>query len=353
MFLIRPVHWIVVLGYVLLASIVIHRSMLPFKAELMYKRALLHEVRGHYNDAIKNYLKSIELFPFEPRYFSNLASVYMKYAKTISDKPSQYRLFMKAEDVFMKAVLLDEFNPWYQIRLSFLYEALMDVFPSEKVIWLKKRELVSKQASILDRNNPLFQMHYAVFLHSENRFKEAIAYYKRVMDMDASILDAPFNMANAYVLLDDANEGLKYYLDVYQKDPTFNHVRVLIAKVYLDYNYPKEAIFYLKEEVRYLQTALEDDTNLDYFSKALHLLRYAYLSYGDSFIEEGLSFFESLEAQMPYHKILHPVYIDMLIDVGSLKKAKRKLEIMLKKYPNYEKIKEQYGEIIKKLGSNL
>ena len=251
--------------------------------------------------------------------------MWYKYEKQINiekDPDTKKELLSKSEKNYLLTIKLDDNNPWYRNRLATIYQKLAIEYPGKQNYYLNLAENEIKTAALLDTNNPLFQLNLAYFLHQQGQTEIAKPYYKRVIDIDKSLLEAPYNLADIYRQSNDIDNALYYYEMVNTINPNFGNTDLALANLYILQEKYAIAEPYAEKAIK----KFPDEPDLIRNLAAIHHRN------GDW--EKVIDLYPRLLKLRPNEREFHQYYIQALVNKNDLKNAISKLEIYLKKHPN-------------------
>ena len=236
---------------------------LPYASDYLYIKGLYHEINGdnasmrkQVHLALRGYLKAVDYYqtaitlsPWEKYYRNKLGQAYTKMGNVRTDIGEKVRYYHKAESTYLKAIQLDDKNPWMITTLAEVYEVLAKLVPNRSNELLQKAVKRKLEVVQLDRNNPLFKIFLANFYYQFRDFKNAIPYYQEAMRLDASLPEAPYKLANMYFQMNRQQEAYQLYQNVYKQDRGYKDIRLALSQVYYQNGDSNTAIRLLTEEI--------------------------------------------------------------------------------------------------------
>lgn len=230
---------------VLMAVIGIWQSVLPYFAERDYREGFNRDAQQNYSAAIAFHQQAVSEAPWEVQYKTELGKSYENYAGTLAKTDEKLIYLGKAEAVYRQSIAYDKMNPWYRNRLGNVLLQYAQLKPYNKTKYLTEAEDQFKTASVLDHNNPLFQLSLAYFYHQTNRLDEAQIYYEKSLDIDDRILEAHFNLADIYRRTNRFNLAIDQYAEIYVASPNFQNIPDILGTAYVQQRqYAKAAKIY-------------------------------------------------------------------------------------------------------------
>lgn len=223
--------WTILGLFAIFFGVALWQAILPYMAEYHYHEGYNYEVSKRLNIAIEEYEASVRYAPWETQYQLDLAKMYTDYAAEQTSLQDKIMYLKKAETVCLHMVDLDPKNPWYKNKLATTYLSLAENQPEKSGFYLDKADFYIRSAAETDHHNPLFQLNLAFFLHRMKKFDEAFMYYKKTIEFDDNLLEAPFNLADIYIKRTDYDSALKCYLTVAQKNPKFPNIGLAISSL--------------------------------------------------------------------------------------------------------------------------
>jgi len=313
---------------------------LPFKAERHFRDGYNQSVIKKYSKAKYELEKAKELAPWETHYQVKLGHVYVAYAKQQPSLRLKVHYYYLAERLYHDMIQLDPNNPWFRNRLSMVYLTRADLEKDKEEAKKYKRLALhnAKVSSEIDRQNPLFQLNYASFLHREGILKEAKKHYQLVIQYDPRIAEAHYNLADIYRIEGNLDQVLSQYLELYKHKPDFPNIELAISSAYLQLNQSDKAIPFL-----------EKATSENPKAEALRSL--AILYHQKSQWDNAIKTYETYFQHHGFNQELHPYYIQVLLNAHQLVKARKYLEQFLQQFPNDQKSRKQLQLIQETLNS--
>lgn len=319
-------HWLLVLVVLGAIGVGVWQSILPFLAERRFRDGYNFFMAERYKYAIEELQLAKKYAPWETHYQIQLGRAMEEYAAKLPTAQEKMAVYNELIVLYTDMIRMDELNPWYHSRLGATYADLSIADPanSEKYIQLAIKH--NKDATIVDPNNPLFHLNYAYFLHrlySPEYTAEAKKYYNRVLEIDDSLGEARYNLADIYRREGNIQESLNQYLEIEKKNPEFNNLYVAIATTYLAMGKENEALPYFEKALANTTTRPEVLRNI------------AAIYYKNSQWEKARYYYYQLFAESPESRPeLHQYYIQAIVGIGNFRAAESELLSYLKDYPN-------------------
>jgi tetratricopeptide (TPR) repeat protein len=252
--------WFMVFFYGVIALVLIWQAWLPYIAERHYRDAYNFEVFQRPKYALEEYEAAIEAAPWETQYQMDYAKALSEFGMQQADVSQKMSYLTKAESITLHIVDMDPKNPWYKNRLATIYLMLAEADPDKAGVYTQKAENYIRESAERDKNNPLFILNLAYFLHRTKRLDEATVLYNKTLTMDNRLVEANFNLADIYRSKGDLDNTLKQYLQAYKMKPDFPNLNTAISSVYLElFNRSKDPQF-LAKTTPYLEADLKKNS---------------------------------------------------------------------------------------------
>lgn len=319
--------------YIIVASLVVWQFILPFKAERHFRDGYNFHMMKRYKFAIEELETAIRYAPWESHYMVQLGRTYEEYAKIQPTNKRKIAYWLKLIELYNHMLTLDDRNPWFQNRLAIAYEELRRLVPDKEAEYGELVHYHTKKAADLDFKNPLFQLNYASYLHRNEQYDEAIAYYERVISYDERMVAARYNLADIYRKRGDMDKVMELYLEAHKIDPTFGNLNLALASEYLKRKEQDKAI-------PFLEGALEKNPRQFEPLKTLGSIYYQNEDW-----ENVIRIYKQIVTLFPKQYTFHQFYIQGLVKTNRIKEAMLSLEDHIKKYPDDKVAKQQYRQI--------
>ena len=172
-----------------------------------------------------------------------------------------------------------------------------------------------------DKNNPLFLMSHAQFLHEQQRYDEAIPLYEQVIAIDNRMIQASYNLADIYIKKNNYDNAIQLYKVVFNENPNFAETGLILGQLLVLKDRYLEAIPYLQASYK----------TSPFDKKLLQLLGMSYFNSGkwddaifilSEYLDLNPSDFEVVKVKLLAHKYN-----------GNLAQSKKELNAFIKKYP--------------------
>ncbi len=236
--------------YAGLAIVGIWQSWLPWVAERRFRDGFNVHASGNYPVAEKLLLEAVHNAPWETYYGSFLGRSYEDWADSERDPSTKKDILLKSEAVYLDIIGLDRTNPWYLNRLASIYQKMAGLEPQNQGNFLVAADRHIRLAAKVDRNNPLFVLNLAYFLHQHNQEMEAIPLYKKVIQWDGRIVEARYNLGDIYRRRKMNEEALEQYTAILKIDPAFSNAPLAVAELYGAKGEETKAIPYLEAALK-------------------------------------------------------------------------------------------------------
>lgn len=331
-------HWLFFSIFILFNIYLTIEYVKPFFAERHFREGYNLTVIKRYPFAIDELKEAIKYAPWETHYMVQLGRTMEEMAGILSTTQQRINTYKELELLYLKMIKMDPLNPWFKNRLAIIYEKLQNHIPSETS---KYKDLAKKNhylASENDKNNPLFQLNYAYYLHQNAKtlsdLDAAIPYYQAVIRMDDRMLEAQFNLADIYRQYKKNNESLTQYLSIYENNPNFRDISLAIASIYIEQNKYNEALPFLEKQLKIKPNNIEILRNIAGIYFQLEKWSNAVKAY-------QLIFSYSPELKPSYEKF----YIQSLINAKQINLALFEMRQYLKRNPNDKIVKKELTRI--------
>lgn len=305
----------------------------PFKAERHFRDGFNLGANKRYQYAIQELEKAKYYAPWESHYQVQLAKYYEEYSQQQTANAAKVELLKKAKAIYLNIIKLDKQNPWYRNRLAQTYQLLANADPANASFYKEKVEENIRLGAELDKQNPLFQLNYASYLHKNGQFDEAKKYYQKVIEYDDSFGEAFYNLADIYRQENNLEKTLYYYEALYESNPDFGKISLALASTYIMLDQKDKAIFHLEREIN------KDPKQFD------PLRSLAALYHQKSEWIKSASAYKLILTYFPEKKEVHPYYIQSLINAGRFQLAIQELETFIQANPSNEQAKLQLKKI--------
>lgn len=322
-------HWTLLFCVFGLALVAFWQAWLPFFAERHYRDGYNFDVSKRYKFAIEEYQIAVDLAPWETQYQMELAKVYASAAEDEKNIPQKIEYLKKALEISERMVVLDDRNPWYKNRLATVYLQMAEAMPEKGVYYTDLAQKSTLDAALDDKQNPLFQLNIAYFLHRKGDLDESMVYYNKVIQMDPRIVEARYNMADIYRRRGNMDEVLNQYLLAVKNAPDFVNLHLAIASTYIQRHDLAKAVPYLENAIRLAPTNFEALKNLAAIYMDLKQWHEAARVYG------------LMMANFPDQVDLHPFYIQALVNDAQEDQAIYSLTLFLQRHPDNGNAKHQ------------
>jgi tetratricopeptide (TPR) repeat protein len=305
----------------------------PFKAERHFRDGYNLGASKRLRYAIEELEKAKTYAPWESHYQVQLAKYYEEYAQTKSNVNAKIELLLKAEATYKQIIFLDDQNPWYRNRIAITYNLLSeaDKENAEKYKRLSGENI--RLGAMLDKQNPLFQLNYASYLHKGGHLKEAKVYYEKVIEYDNRFGEAYYNLADIYRQENNLEKTLYYYNELYKVNPDFNNINLALASTYIILDKKDKAITHLENVINKNPKQFEPLRSL------------AALYHQQSNWVRAAATYKLILKYFPDKKELHPYYIQALVNASRYKLAILELQKFIKDNPNNKSAKLQLSKI--------
>lgn len=274
---ISPVYWILLGLYFALMIGTGYYFYKPFLAERHFREGYNFYVMNRLKYAIEELEAAVKYAPLETHYQIQLSKAYESMAAKSSSKIERLAWFRKAESTMLNAMKYDDISPWFKSRLANIYEQLAKEIPGEEQTYIKKAESYHHAAAIADKSNPIFQLNYAYFLHQQNRLDEAKPFYDRAKEIDDSLLEASYNLGDIFRRKGQIEEAKKNYLFVFEKNPSYNRINLILGSLYINDNNKVKALDHLQRD--YLLYPQNENAILNLASINYQVQRYEAAAY--------------------------------------------------------------------------
>jgi tetratricopeptide (TPR) repeat protein len=237
-------------------------------AELFKNYGVTLSKLGHYDAAIKYLKNSIEIDVYNPETYYCLGNAYYLKACETNNKED----FLQAAKYLEKALGIAPDAEKYYLLAGLSYRACG--MQENARAWYRRALLSGNfsQAGFYNLIGHTFR--------EEERYKEALSYYKRAVEADYSFVAAYCNMGDMFVKMNDNESALKYYSKSIEINPDFIVSYIKTGDIYYEEkNYENAVDWYLK--------ALIVNPDSD---KANYLLGMAYKAMGKQ--SEAVEYFQ-------------------------------------------------------------
>ncbi len=317
---ISAVHWAILCVMVIFILTALWQAWLPFSAERRYRDGFNFYVNKRYKYAMEELERAVKYAPWETHYQIQLGKTYEEYAEHIQNSADKTELLQKTEKLYLRTLELDNQNPWYFNRLATVYQSMADVLPEKREHFLQLAEKYVRIASDADKNNPLFQLNLAYFLHRFGETEEAIRLYTRTIEIDGRILEARYNLADIFRTQNAIDPALEQYLAIYNYDPHFGNSDLAIGNIYI-----QRELF--KEAVPYLESAFTKFSSDEELLKNMVAIYHRLENW-----EKEIQLYEHYLSVSPNETQFHQYYIQALVNLGQFEKALTALDMFLVKH---------------------
>lgn len=318
----RPLDWGVLTLAVVLSAFLIVESVKPYMAERHFREGYYLMQKRFPRFAIVEIQEAVNLAPWEPRYALHLGKAYEQAASVAISKEKKIENLRAAETLYHQIVQMNDQNPWYLNRLSYIYSQLASVDTKNAAAHKAKSLDFVRRSSEVDKFNPLFKVGYAQMLHRQGQFDKAFSLYEQVLEWDPNMLEASYNLGDLAGRRGSFDAAIKYYEMVYQKNPNFLRTRQALARYYIQLGQADKAIPFLEEEVK------KNSRDLNQY----HSLAVAYSQAGR--YDDAIRLCDQLLKVRPDFFGALQVKVFSLHKKGQTQQAKSVLNAFIAKYPD-------------------
>ncbi len=187
---------------------------------------------GKIEAAIKNYQKAIYLDPNFAQAYSNLGVIYTDLN------------ILKAIECYQLAIKLDPRNPNYYLKQGNLYLSI-NKFNEAQYVYLKALRIKPKFAAVLSNLGNIY--------FEKNEFNSAIECYQKAVNTDPSLASAYYNMGNSWREKDNIDLSVECYKKTIALNSDHLNAYINCADIYEKWNKIKELGTWLRYSERKLK----------------------------------------------------------------------------------------------------
>ena len=204
----------------------------PVLAELSFRKGFRLVAQHRYAEAIEPLKKTKALAPLEAHYLTTLSQAYQALASQATSQKETLRWLDEAEQTVQTMIRLDQNNPWHRNQLATVYLERAAQLPAQSQRLQDTAYEHSLASTHLDPNNPLFLLSHGFFCHQTQRIDEAKALYRRVIDIDSDLAQAPYNLALLYHAQHEVTAAIRALEGLYTRQPAYMRTRWLLGGWY-------------------------------------------------------------------------------------------------------------------------
>lgn len=331
----KPKDFAILFTVIVLSGLLIWRCFLPFIAELNYRDGFNLNSASQSERSLPYLEKAVKYAPYEVMYIIETAKAYQKVAEQKQRIEDKKIYLKKSEKAFLRALALDENNPWFYHRYAQIIPSLKKLFP-ENSNYTNLEQYLNERAAKIDDKNPLFHTNLAFYYHQHNALDAALKHYELALEMDSDMHAARFNKANILYQKGDLTNAINEYLYIDNVDPNFDNLSEALALIY-----------YAKKDyvpaIQYLERAhAKSPTDKD-IMKNLTTMYYV-TSQNGKVVQNLDRLFKRYPKMQPQY---YDIYVKAAINNNELKKAIQFVERFTILFPENETARNQLNQLKK------
>ncbi|MBU0686440.1 MAG: O-antigen ligase family protein [Candidatus Margulisbacteria bacterium] len=211
---IEDVPWIPIGIIVVIVLYVIYLALLPFRGDMYFKAGKTYAEMQNFPEAVKNYEKSLAIFPYEGGANTHYGIAYLNYVRANQLSINE---FDKIKQIFVRAMHMDPYNADNLYILGKVYLMVANAKGQDAI--KQSIEMTNKALAI----DPYYAEAYLTLGYAHNllgKRKEAADYFVKVFTINPNIDEAMSRAVESFNSYSGGRqEGIKAFLAVLEKYP--------------------------------------------------------------------------------------------------------------------------------------